>query len=49
MAQYVYILEPRAQDEYEQAIKWYQKRSQKAAVNFVNNTDFAFDFICLQP
>ena len=49
MAQYVYILEPRAQDEYEQATKWYQKRSQKAAVNFVNNIDFALDFICLQP
>lgn len=49
MTQFAYILVPRAQDEYEQAIKWYQKRSQKAAVNFVNNTDFALDFICLQP
>ena len=36
---YEYILDVRAQQEYEEAIRWYMQRSLKAAENFISAMD----------
>lgn len=46
---YQHYFEPRALKEYVAAIKWYKKRSDKAAANFVKEMDDAISIICTDP
>ncbi len=46
---YQYILEPRAQAEYENAIEWYTERSEQATLKFIESIDSTLNLICKQP
>ena len=46
---YQYILDPRAQSEYEKSVEWYTERSERATINFIANTDNTINLICKQP
>lgn len=46
---YHYKLHPTAQEDYESSVSWYLKRSLKAASNFVETVENAFDYICDDP
>ena len=46
---YQYAFLETAQREYEDAIEWYQQRSQQAAENFVLEIQKALDLICSNP
>lgn len=46
---YEYILDVRAQQEYEEAIRWYMQRSLKAAENFISAMDETLTLICNHP
>ena len=46
---YQYYFEPRALKEYLTALKWYKKRSDKAAANFVKEMDNTISIICKDP
>lgn len=44
-----YQLQEQAQQDYEQALQWYMKRSQQAAQNFVMAVNNAIQLICKHP
>ena len=46
---YTYQLQNKAQQDYEQALRWYIKRSQRAAESFVVAVDNALELICRHP
>ena len=46
---YNYLVEPRAQKEYEESIEWYSERSELAALNFIKNVDAALLQITKKP
>ena len=46
---YQYILEPRAQSEYEESTEWYTERSEMATLNFIASIDNTIKLICKQP
>ena len=46
---YQHYFEPRALKEYIAALKWYKKRSNVAAINFVKEMDTAISVICVEP
>lgn len=46
---YHHYFEPRALKEYKTALKWYKKKSDLAATNFVKEIDTAIDIICADP
>ena len=46
---FIYILDEKAQQEYEKAIKWYLKRSLNAAEGFIEAVDFALKQACSHP
>jgi plasmid stabilization system protein ParE len=46
---YDYLVEPRAQKEYEQPIAWYSERSELAALNFIKNVDATYLRITKRP
>ena len=46
---YQHYFEPGALKEYLAALKWYKKRSDKAATNFVKEIDNAISIICSDP
>ena len=46
---YKYLLEPRAQQEYEEAIEWYAERSEAATLNFIKEMDETIVQICEKP
>jgi len=46
---YTYIVEPKAQEEYEQSIQWYGVRSEAAALNFIYSIESAIMVICKNP
>lgn len=46
---YHYILHQAAQNDYEDALRWYAERSVRAAENFVVAIDYALQLICQHP
>ena len=44
-----YIIEPRAQKEYEESIDWYSKRSEQVALKLIEAIDNVITLICKQP
>ena len=46
---YNYIIEPRAQKEYEDSVDWYITQSEKATINFIQSVQNSLDLICKQP
>jgi toxin ParE1/3/4 len=46
---YEYILEPRAQKEYESSVHWYLTQSEKATENFVKSVEESINLVCRQP
>ena len=46
---YNYILEPKAQEEYETAIDWYSDKSELITLNFIESVDKTLELICSQP
>ena len=46
---YQYILEPRAQQEYENSIEWYGIESDELALKFIESIDSVINLICKQP
>ena len=46
---YKYIFLGKAQEEYEQSIKWYAQSSLQASMNFVLAVEFALNLICEHP
>ncbi len=46
---YRYILDRKAQEDYEDALKWYLERSETAAANFVTAIDETLAVICNSP
>ncbi|HET6254486.1 MAG TPA: type II toxin-antitoxin system RelE/ParE family toxin [Puia sp.] len=46
---YSYLFDPVAAEEYEDAFKWYEKRSILAADNFVIRVQEAISAICADP
>ena len=46
---YRYILDSRAQEEYETSVDWYAKRSEQATVKFINAVTAALELICEHP
>ena len=46
---YQYILHEKAQEEYENSLKWYKEKSTQAAVNFVIAIDNTLELICTDP
>lgn len=44
-----YVLHKSAQEDYEKSLKWYLKKSLKAAEGFVEAVDFALLKICSHP
>lgn len=49
MTRYEYIVEPKAQNEYDESILWYLERSLLATENFISTVDDAFLQICEFP
>ena len=46
---YKYSFFAQAQKDYEESLKWYLKRSEQAAVGFIDAVDFALQQICIHP
>ena len=46
---YRYILDSRAQEEYETSVVWYAKRSEQATVKFIIAITAALELICKHP
>lgn len=46
---YRYIFHQEAQSDYEEALKWYADRSERAAENFVRAVDHSLQLICEHP
>ena len=46
---YQYLLEPKAQEEYEKSINWYTQRSEKATLNFIDEVEQIIELICNKP
>jgi plasmid stabilization system protein ParE len=46
---YIYILEPKAQQEYENSIEWYSERSETATLNFIDTIESTIAIICSNP
>ncbi len=46
---YHYIFHPAAQQDYEDALRWYTERSMQAAENFIVAIDYALSLICEHP
>jgi plasmid stabilization system protein ParE len=46
---YQYLLEPKAQKEYEESIEFYAERSEKATLNFIYLVEQAINLICKNP
>ena len=46
---YQYILEPRAQQEYELSIEWYNAKSDELSQKFIDSIDSVINSICKQP
>ena len=46
---YKYIFAPLALQEYAEAIKWYEARSEKAAEQFIADAEGRIELICADP
>lgn len=46
---YSYILEPKAQQEYEDSIEWYTERSEAATLNFIETIESTITVIFQNP
>jgi plasmid stabilization system protein ParE len=46
---YNYVFDPIAADEYEEALKWYEERSETAADNLIISIQNAINAICTDP
>lgn len=46
---YGYIFHQKAQEDYEESIRWYLERSLLAAENFVKAIDNTLELICEHP
>lgn len=46
---YQYLLEPKAQTEYEESIEFYAERSLEATLNFINIVEQTIELICKKP
>lgn len=46
---YNYLVEPKAQKEYDESIEWYSERSELAAINFIKSVDAALLLITKKP
>ena len=46
---YRHIIDRKAQEDYEDALKWYMERSETAAANFVKAIDDTLAVICNSP
>ncbi len=46
---YNYLIEPRAQKEYEESINWYSERSELATLNFIKSVEATLIKITKRP
>lgn len=46
---YNYILDPKAQQEYENSIEWYSERSELVTLNFIDTIESTIAVICKNP
>lgn len=46
---YQYILDPKAQKDYEDSIEFYAERSELATLNFIDLVELTIDLICKNP
>lgn len=46
---YHHILDPKAEEEYEQSIEFYSEKSEKATINFIDTIDQSIALICKNP